>query len=290
MWFLCLLITFTIIVIKLVLPTGIYSSFLVVALYLWTYTWGSEETGARRYNGLRSLRIWKYLGNKCQHKWTSLDSAVGDRRSPILFVAGPNLTGLAFFWAFGFHGDKTLTDLDIVYTMPRSAFNIPIIRDILLYSGAVSDDPRVVQNLLRRNCNVVYDTTGIQGPLLSDSRFTVIVNELSKEMTDIAKDTKSILIPVVLFGEEKVYNLSRLKNGYLRQMITFIQTFMKRIFGYPFPIFCRPSFRNNIDILNGNSINISRHQTETDLRETFHDNWRKLGSGQDGGMFEVRAK
>lgn len=203
---------------------------LLLIYFLIKYFDGNEYTGFRVSSWLRrhkfntSIKYW--LKNK--------EDLYGDR---MLFVVMGNFTNLSLMSAFGLHGgffDK----VDLVYLMPPILFKIPFLRDILLWTGAVTwkdnNCEQTIINLFHKGKCVVY-------PIQSDDLLKymgnaeeVSVSTPNKELIDFVSSHPNIhVVPVLIQNETKRYGIWKFPR------LLKITRYCQEKWGWPFPfMFC----------------------------------------------------
>lgn len=148
-----------------------------------------EYTGARVWPAIRN---WTWFGKSVTYYMGNQQAfskeCVRDRMLFVVRDAVPGSMGL--FHGFGFHGG-VFRHVDLVYMLPWVLFKIPLLRDLLLWSGAVAVDEAdwegAVLNLLKRGKSVV------------------VTNECSEALFEFAMRNKVLVVPVRISGEMKRY-------------------------------------------------------------------------------------
>jgi hypothetical protein len=126
------------------------ASFACCVYYMW-YTDGREYTGEGRWEAFRSLRAWA---------WISPVELIGslatnnDRR--LLVMVPACATPVPLIWGIGLHGGRLATQRPLHYVLPAPFFWVPLVRECLLWTGAVAQRPGVVVALLQQGRNVCY--------------------------------------------------------------------------------------------------------------------------------------
>jgi hypothetical protein len=239
----------------------------------------SELSGIDTFNFLRNnLTIFNGVKKTYANNGKDLQEASKDDR--FIFVIMSNMTNIPLISAFGFHGDPILKNLNICYMLPTIFFYVPILREILLLSGAVSttaavDDMDRIQEMLRLGRSVVYAPNGMEDILY--------INE-DEENGEYSKDhpkqpppivifdlviSKNIkIVPCVVIGEEKKYLF------WTSPLLKKVQKYFLSIIKYPFPLVIFPK-RNveNISILFGYP---ARGKSKDELSKNFHEQVQQL--------------
>lgn len=267
-------------------------------LYLLTYLGRPERSGARSWPWLRSLRIWRWVGGVKGHIWQNESLLLGarDEVRTSLFVVGPNTTNLGLLWGFGLHGDRVLSDLAPFYAVPRFLLLVPLLRDVLLWSGAVEHHPAVVQDLLAHNHSVAVCPSGMRGILYRQSRNTMEVDQLPRALLECAIRNGAQLVPCVIFGESRRYRILpatdnaadgvRSENAAPTGCFRIVQGIFVDLVGYPFPLVFLPRFGRKMEIADGTPIvTLHRRQAEAEeideIAKQLNQNWRAVGNVAD---------
>lgn len=124
----------------------------VAALFLLAYTlrWldRAEETGHLAWPAFRSAFIWRWI--------TPVKERTGDQilqsssKNIILVTPVPHHSTL--IWGIGLSSISN----DVYYTQPWWLFHIPLVRDFLVWSGAVAENEVNMLNVLQQQKSVCY--------------------------------------------------------------------------------------------------------------------------------------
>jgi hypothetical protein len=239
---------------------------------------GDEYTGFRSWTWLRKFTLFGktttvYLGN-----------AALEERERMLFVVVGNLTNMGLIHGFGFHGGF-FKNTDLVYMLPWILFKIPLLRDVLLWSGAISnyDAEGTILNLLKRGKSVVYcpsnmeDYVNFSNPR-SDDPERVAVHAPSNALFEFAMVNKISIVPVMITNETLRYRFMR------SHLLHRIHKFIYPYIGWPFPFLFMPRIFNEKQI---EKLNI---QIGTPMDGTFHSSveaFSKMFMGSFVGLAEV---
>ena len=60
------------------------------------------------------------------------------RNKKYIFVVMPNACNMPLFWGFGLHGGRFAPQIRLRYLLPRVLFYVPLLRDALMWTGAVA--------------------------------------------------------------------------------------------------------------------------------------------------------
>lgn len=93
----------------------------------------SESTGARSWEWLRNWWRWTEVSYAYGH----MEKEIRDGNGPRLFVVVGNTTNMGLISGFGLHGGE-LKKLNICYILPSLYFVIPGVREVLMWTGALS--------------------------------------------------------------------------------------------------------------------------------------------------------
>lgn len=231
--------------------------FIALIYGLWYFD-GKEYTGERRWEGFRNLRLWKWLSpieyTFANHTDLSLMNANVKR----LYVLIPGDTYISLIWGIGLHGGHLLPfSSKLHYVVPPIFMWIPLLRDVLLWTGAVTYHSKkrpldtVILELLQANRSVCYcpsDFSNVVVPMMDleqgsggdggggsaavvgeeEMRFTITTPCPSDEMFTFARQERLQLVPVVTHGERRRY--------YIWEGLGRVQEFFFQRMGYPFPI------------------------------------------------------
>jgi hypothetical protein len=199
------------------------------------YLDNTHQTGARNWAWLRNLFIWKKWFNAVNYYYGSEQTIMGLKKNRrTVFVAIGNITNMGLISGFGFHGGE-YGHLNIAYLLPAILFRVPLLREVLLWSGAVSDR--------------FFETDGQFGAILdvvgSGRSCCFALNRMEeypgekaeKEYTlpdtfyEFAKREKIQVVPVSISHEVSRYHY----------FTNPLQRFFLETVGYPFPLFFIPA-------------------------------------------------
>lgn len=185
---------------------------------------GAEDTGNESKDGFRNWRLWRNF-TAVSYNITNKEQFMDETHMLLFILTGENSTNMALMSGFGLHGG-IFKDIDIRYIMPDVLFNVPIVRELLLWSGAIRAHKDVngsILHLLRKGKSVAYyPPSNDDGPILDKGLF------------EFAIQNKIKLVPVVINGEQDRYSI------YRPTPIKAVQRFFTRKLGYPFPLIFFP--------------------------------------------------
>lgn len=233
--------TLEVLVFILYLPHApLYWPIPVVFMYamFWFMLDDSEETGTKTWKYLRNLRFW-------QTKFTAVQYFFGDKASiveqPIdsrlLFViVKGNVTNMGLISGFGLHGG-VFEELNLCYILPWVLFKVPILREILMWTGAISsgqgDVNSVILNALNRGKSVCYPINGMT-EITIDKLTKDGINEeqvIAEDLFEFAKVKRIKLVPVLIENEHKRYSIWQFPA---------LHEFSLKLSGFPFPFIFGP--------------------------------------------------
>jgi hypothetical protein len=188
-----------------------YVSLCLLLIYSLWYFDGKEYTGERRWDALRSLRLWHWLSPvQCIFPNKADISQTKGKR---LFVLPTCLTPSPVIWGIGLHGGVLAFNQPIHYLVPPVYMWIPILRDILMWTGAVTyslSDPRynkhdVLQELLDNGRVVAYSPSNFFNPHQSDLEANIEHRYPHDDMLRYCMAQSVNIIPIVVHGERERY-------------------------------------------------------------------------------------
>lgn len=268
---------------------SLLGQFFIVCGYLISLQWGSEKTGDMRLSKIRALNIWKYVSGVSERKWQEPDLILTHSKGPRLFIVAPNLTGWSMFWIFGFHGDKVLYESDVVYALPPLLFYIPILREILLMSGAIAQTESTIKNLISHRRSVAMCPYGLKGAAYKQDSTALRTNGLPKYLIQPCSIYRAMLIPCIIWGEANRFPRIRVRSKKVQQGLNIVQAICLRKLEYPFPNMYWVRFRENMALQTGDCMDIEQCPKKDDVRNKFHEHWRKVGNSMEGIHMEIIA-
>ncbi len=262
-------------------------SIIVFLFYLVKYFDGDEFTGFRNWQWLRKYTLFGkptviYYGNPAAF-------TASEVRDKMLFVVIGNLSNMGLIHGFGMHGGSFLPQMDLVYMLPWILFKIPILRDLLMWTGAVSrgrsDTEGHILSLLRKGKSVAYCPSNMEDyvnfsaggvNIGSPTSEKVVVSVPSLSIFEFAIKHNISVVPVLIKNESQRYKFLKVPFN--------IQKWTYERIGWPFPFFFYPKIFDNkppvkLDIQIGTPMQGAIHASA----ESFF----KLFMGQFSGMVEV---
>lgn len=257
-----LLLCLLLVAYTLVACVNMYLLVFFLLIYALSYWDGKEYTGERRWSAFRSLRLWQWLSpieyaplTPHQERDLNLVSA----RVRRLYVMVPGDTIVSLVWGVGLHGGRlqpTVAD-KLHYIVPPAYLWIPILRDVLLWTGAITYHSTkrplngILLDMLNSNRSVCYCPSELANVVLTPSSSSggrggedeeeglgggVIHSPCpDDEILSFALEETIQLVPVVVHGEQRRYHIFRL---------AWVQSFFYRHIGYPFPLVFFPRICN----------------------------------------------
>jgi hypothetical protein len=200
----------------------------------------------------------------------------GDR---MLFVVMGNFTNFSLLSGFGLHGNF-FDKLDLVYLMPPILFRIPFLRDILMWTGAVTwkdkNYEQTITQLFHKGKSVVYpvQSNDLLRFMGQESLDEVIISTPESELIDFVTKSNNIhVVPVLIQNDTHRYAIWR------SPRLSSIHKYCQDKLGWPFPfIFCprvcgkEPPPKVNIHI-------------GSPMKVTDHANFKQVFLGNFEGLF-----
>ena len=239
---------------------------------------GDEDTGGRAW---RFLRRFTLFGKSVQYYFGNVKSFDADQpHDRMLFVVVGNLSNMGMLHAFGMHGG-VFQHVDLVYMLPKPLFYVPILRDFLLWTGAVRQDEGVLLKLLKRGKSVAYCPSGMEdlltytNPRADDQ---LIIHAPNTPIFEFAMKHKIQVIPVLVAGETRRYVF------YRSHWVNRMQTYAYERWKWPFPLLFFPRIFGHapppkIDVQIG-------YPMDASIQENV-ESFAKLFRGQFSGLVET---
>jgi hypothetical protein len=203
---------------------------------------GDEYTGYRQWTTLRNWTVWRHT-SAVRYFWGNKEAFTERPSQRLLFVVMGNATNMGLFSGFGLHGG-IFSSLDVVYMLPGILFRIPLLRDLLLWTGAVAagiDAEGTILELLKRGRSVAYCPSGMRDILQytdptvqGEQAQQVLVQKPSKGIFEFARQHKIFLVPVMISGEAQRYSF------YKSHRVHSMQQRALDWCGWPFPLMFVP--------------------------------------------------
>lgn len=238
---------------------GFYVLLFVTIVYIGLiYLRADDITGYATYDWMRRLSLWRrispvqiLMGDEQAFVNGRAQTLVGQSRAHI-FVVLPNATNTALLWAFGLHGNAWAgaDTMRPCYIVPRSYFWLPVIRELMLASGAVSDRGKiagqgledVVTDLLSRGRSVAYCPTGMADALSVHRTDVIETRQPCLALFRMALENSVRVVPVLCDGENDRRYIF-VTNRWIRR----VQAWFLERTGYPWPLIFFPDWSNTGD-------------------------------------------
>lgn len=253
-----------------------YVSGIASLIYLLWYLDGREYTGERHWPGFRRLFVWRWLSPVIYviANEVDLENKLGPKQQRI-YVLLPGNTYFAVLWGVGLHGGRLPPKMSerLHWVVPPLLMAIPLLRDVLLWSGAVTYHerrhplPDVLLSLLNANrsvcyCPAQYANTVREGPTTAG---------LSEQMLGFAHGQGTQLVPILVTGERRRYYIVETPTTLRAQRWTLAQC------GYPFPMlvfarYCGRARPPPLTLQFGPIMNCADYSDISVLRESFNTN------------------
>lgn len=216
---------------------GLYLSVGFCLIYGLWYFDGKEMTGERRWDAFRRFFLWQKI-SPVLHVNVQNEGLLRKGKGIRMYALFPGETFASMFWTFGLHGgriDAQMSEL-MHYVAPPIMLKIPLLRDVLLWSGAVTYGAggkrsleSVLINLMNAGRSVAYCPSRFLPPPKGGGNGEVIeARGFPNELLSFLHQKAAELVPVVIMREQKRYYIFRHER---------IQTFFLKHFDYPFPSF-----------------------------------------------------
>jgi hypothetical protein len=203
----------------------------IIAYLVFKYWDGDEETGYRAWNRVRSWPIWRRLSSVDYEFMNKADLGIGRKRQQPLYLVVGNVTYLGMMNTFGLHGNIFTQPLNFMVPWPLLA--VPILRDVLLWMGAVSEDVENIVPLLNQGKQIAYApgewTNYLNACNPRGEEVQFVVPDLA--LFQMLREAKVAIIPVLISNELSRYSIGR--SG--RRMFN-IQQWCASHWRWPFPM------------------------------------------------------
>jgi hypothetical protein len=159
---------------------------ILCAIYLLWYLDPKEHTGERHWPAFRRFFVWPHLSPV---EWTIGEPELKETDSARIFLLYGTRFHSTLMWGIGLNADLVHRGQFVHFMLPPAYFWIPIVRDVLLWMGAVTYS--VVNESVNRESVLMK--------LLESRRSVAIVHEVAEEVG-------------LLCMEENIMTLAREKN------------------------------------------------------------------------------
>jgi hypothetical protein len=216
-----------------------YAFLMLVYAVFWFYS-GAEETGNDSKPGVRNWSFWRRFTAVeyvfANEEEFSTHASTHGRR--LLFMVMPNQTNMALISGFGLHGG-VFDAVDVRYMMPSVLLRVPLLREALLWSGAVStrgnrDVEGGIMQLLRKGKSVAFCPNGMKSFFNANNADKL--EDLSPSLFEFARQNHVHIVPVLIEGESARYRIVR--GG---RMMNWLNTMSYRYLQYPLCLLFSPA-------------------------------------------------
>ena len=236
---------------------GLYVlSFLSLVYFGLVYMRRDDYTGYAAHNWIRGLRVWDYV-SPIELYMTNAHEFEYHTKRPHVFVVLPNATNAALVWTFGLHASAWpgVVAIRPCYIISHVFFWLPIVRDVCMATGAVSDRGTsashgledVVIDLISRGRSVAYCPTGMSDILHVHRTGEIRAHAPSDTLFQMASEHGYTIVPVLCDGEHD-YAYRFVTSSWIRR----VQQWMLEHIGYPWPLLffsrCGPDTRRPINV------------------------------------------
>lgn len=241
----------------------------VVLYIVLKYNDGEERKGNRVWESIRKYTWNTSVIYEMSNKSVLLSNGPAAARGTLFTVLG-NKTNFVLLSGFGLHGN-VWKDYDLVYMIPQYLFYIPFLRDILLWTGAVTESRELIPQLVGRGKSVAYSPCGMDD-LFSDSDEVVRLPDAG--FFEFAIEHRLQIVPILIKNESARYKICRTRC----QSYFYNSTRLR----WPWPLlFCVRVFQQNpppkVKIFCGVPIDASTHQDPNVLAKHFNGQLETMG-------------
>lgn len=246
--------------------------------FILKYYDGDENTGNRAWKALRRFTLF---GKTVQYYMGNRETFSADQKHKrLLFVVVGNVSNMGLIHGFGLHGG-IFQHVDLVYMLPKLLFKIPLLRDFLMWTGAVAHDENNLLSLMEKGKSVVYCPAGMEDLLSytnprSDDQLAMKIPTV--DVFEFAIKHRVQLIPVLIAKEIERY-------AFLRgHWVNHIQRYCYNRWEWPFPFLFAPRIFGSkpppkLDV----QVGFPMDSTVQESAEAFS----KLFMGQFSGLVET---
>ena len=263
---------------------SLYATGLFTLLYVLYWVDGALFSGTRAWAHLRALSLWRRV-SPARFYLPGSEEVFGKeapRNKKYIFVVMPNACNMPLFWGFGLHGGRFAPQIRLRYLLPRVLFYVPLLRDALMWTGAVamrSHNPSesgepwyTINDLLNRGYSVAYSANGMLDALHCEEQQQGAdegagVREVlapSDALFEYSKAEGVSLVPVLVNGETERYVFAP-RPFFLRAL----QEFCHRNWGYPFPLLCVPTRQSQLHMQFCSVLQPHLFDKAQDMKEEF---------------------
>jgi hypothetical protein len=216
---------------------NIYVSGAATLLYALWYLDGKEYSGERHWPQFRRFVLWRWLSPMLYYVANAVELEQQQQGGKLqrLYVLRPGNTYFSVLWGVGLHGGRLPPKMSerLHWVVPPLLMAIPLLRDILLWAGAVTYHERkrplldVLLGLLNSNRSICYCPAQYANTLGEEATLTTIHCDA---LLGFARENHAQIVPMVVSGERARYHIPE------HPQILRVQRWMLRNVGYPFPM------------------------------------------------------
>lgn len=252
-----------------------YIGILFTLVYILYWIDAAWITGSRAWHHLRKLPLWQRI-SPVKYYFSVADcnqGVFGSDTSPrmkYLFVVVPNATNAPLIWGFGLHAGKISDKIRLRYLLPAVLFYVPLLRDFLMWSGAVAYYPekqwQTINDLLNTGHSVAYACNGMLDAFSAHDRESkeITVKTPPDQLFTFAKTERVSLVPVLVNGETERYVFAPAPT-----FVKTLQEFCERNWSYPFPMLYTPTRQSQLHIQFCPTIQHHLYETPEELKQEF---------------------
>lgn len=213
-------------------------TFGLIAFYMLWYLDGKEYNGERRWEAFRTLRVWR---------WVSPVDIVLSSRNDLQTISGKRVfifvgayTPSSLIWSIGLHGGCLQFKNTLHYMVPPVFMWIPIVRDVLLWTGAITyscynercSKQAVLAEMISQSRSVAYVPSGFADRIAhqDDLETGIQMRFPTNDTLDMFIREAVQVIPVVVQGEFDRYRI--IQHKYLKG----VQAWFYKHLDYVFPL------------------------------------------------------
>lgn len=253
MWTVLCFVTIVWLYLNALLWLPFYIGIFFTIIYVLYWIDGAWLSGSRAWKHFRTFTLWKHISPvKYYFSMTESnekDGPFGGARKKYLFVVVPNATNVPLIWGFGLHAGVFSEKLCLRFLLPAVMFYVPLLRDFLMWCGAVAYFPgkqwQTINDLLNSGHSVAYACNGMADAFSAHDRDSkeLHVKTPPDQLFEFAKQEGVCLVPVVVSGETERYVFSPTPS-----FIVTLQQFCDRNWGYPFPLLFVPTRQSQVHL------------------------------------------
>lgn len=243
-----------------------------------TLTWfrGAHMTGIDTFETFRALPVWRWFSPLQEVSGGSDFIQDMQSKERYIFVVMPNVTNASLIWFFGLHARWSWIGVRICYLMPQILFYFPVVRELLLWSGACAsttpgrNDVQRVVDMTELGRNVAYSPNGMQDALSTKPKSPPML------LFQQAVARKYHVVPVLTQGERDDGRYLFLRDG-CGALRALQEWFLGKI-GYPFPHIYLPRYGRKIEIAVGPPVSPYVHISAEAMQAKFLETIKQISN------------